>query len=79
MRIYAEAGLGNDHFLSTEFEDDTQEYRLPIFKRPKNVSGYYLRIWVLKTVLIVSTNEGFKISKKDRNRLKILFGISGTE
>jgi len=77
-KIFAEIGFGNDTFLSTEIENSDKEYRIPKFLKPKNVNGYYIRIWVFKTVFVLSTDSGFKIKKKDRNKLKILFGISGT-
>jgi len=76
-KIFAEAGFGNDTFLSTEIEKNGSEYRIPKFVRPRVVRGYYLRVWIFKTVLILSTNSGFEIKKRDRNKLKILFGISG--
>lgn len=76
-KIFAEIGFGNDTFLSTEIESDDKEYRIPKFIKPKIINGYYMRIWIFKTVLILSTNSGFEITKKDRNKLKILLGISG--
>jgi hypothetical protein len=77
-RVYSEIGFGNKTFLSTEIESSDHEYRINRFLRPKSIDGYYIRIWVLKTVFIFSTNSGIKLSKKGRNALKILFGISGT-
>jgi len=77
-KVFAEVGFGNDTFLSTEIENDGKEYRIPNFINPKIIKGYYLRFWVFKRAFILSTNSGFEIKKKDRNKLKILFGISGT-
>ncbi|MBP6855816.1 MAG: DUF3977 family protein [Candidatus Pacebacteria bacterium] len=77
-KVFAEIGFGNDTFLSTEIENGDDEYRIPKFVKPRIISGCYLRFWVFKTVFILSTNSGFEIKKKDRNKLKILFGISGT-
>lgn len=77
-KIFAEIGFGNDTFLSTEIESKDGEYRVPRFVRPKVIQGYYFRFWILKTVYILSTNSGFEITKKEKNKLKILFGISGT-
>ena len=38
----------------------------------------YLRIWIGKRVLmIIATKNGFSSKRKDRARLKILFGIEG--
>ena len=76
-KVFAEIGLGNDTFLSTEFEEVDSEYRVPKFVIPNKIQGYYFRIWIFKNVFILSTNEGFETNKKDRNKLKILFGISG--
>ena len=79
MKIYAEAGIGNETFFSTEYEEGENEYRVPKFEKPKHVFGYYIRIWILKTVYVLSTNDGFEITRKSKNRFKFLFGISGTD
>lgn len=76
-KVFAEVGFGNDSFLSTEFEDGESEYRVPRFILPDKIHSLYLRFWVFKTVIVLSTNDGFEIKKKDRNKLKILFGIGG--
>lgn len=76
-KIYAEVGFGNDTFLSTEIESDDREYRIPKFIKPKVVEGYYFRVWLFRLVFILSTDSGLKIEKKSKNRIKILFGISG--
>lgn len=78
-KIFAEIGFGNETFLSTEIEENNREYRIPKFIVPKKIIGYYFRFWVFKTVFILATDKGFKIKKKDKKRLKILFGIYGTE
>ena len=76
-KVFAEIGFGNDTFLSTEIEEGNSEYRIPKFIKPKKINSYYLRFWIFKKVFILSTNHGFEIKSKDRNKLKILFGISG--
>ncbi len=76
-KVYAEIGIGNGTFFSTEIEEGESEYRIPKFLKPPKVNGYYLRFWIFKKVFILSTNDGFEITNKDRNKLKILFGISG--
>ncbi|MDP2665091.1 MAG: DUF3977 family protein [bacterium] len=76
-KVFAEIGLGNDTFLSTEFEEGESECRVPKFVLPKKIHGLYFRFWLFKTVFILSSNHGFEIKKKDRNKLKILFGIGG--
>jgi len=76
-KVFAEIGFGNETFLSTEFEESGSEYRIPRFIKPEKIKSYYLRFWIFKKVFILSTNHGFEITKKNRNKLKILFGISG--
>lgn len=77
MKVFSEIGLGNGTFLSTEFEEGDNEYRVPKLIIPNKIRGFYFRIWMFKSVFILSTNDGFETNKKDRNKLKILFGISG--
>lgn len=76
-KVFAEIGFGNETFISTEFEEKNSEYRIPKFIFPNKITGLYFRFWVFKNVFILSSDQGFKINKKDRNKLKILFGISG--
>lgn len=76
-KIFTEVGFGNDSFFSTEIEEGDYEYRVPKFVKPKKIIGYYFRLWIFKKVFIVSTDNAFKIIKKDRNKFKALFGISG--
>jgi hypothetical protein len=77
-KVYAEIGFGNDTFINTEIEnEDDSEYRVPKFVKPPKVIGYYLRFWIFKKVFIFSTYKGFEIRTKDRNKLKILFGVAG--
>lgn len=76
-KVFAEIGVGNDAFLSTEFEEENNEYRVSKFIFPNTINGFYFRFWLFKNVFILSSNHGFEIQKKDKNRLKILFGISG--
>ena len=77
MKIYAEVGIGNDTFFSTEYEDGDREYRVSRFVKPSHVMEYYVRIWIRKTVYIFSTHEGLKKVSKDKNRFKFLFGVGG--
>jgi hypothetical protein len=76
-KVFAEIGFGNDTLLSTEIESGDTEYRIPKFIKPKSISGYYVRVWILKTMLVLSTDGGFRMRQRNRNKLKILFGISG--
>jgi len=56
-RVYAEIGIGNKTFLSTEIEKGNKEYRLNKFIIPKKLEEIYLRIWIIKLVIIVSFFE----------------------
>ncbi|MFA6523969.1 MAG: DUF3977 family protein [Candidatus Paceibacterota bacterium] len=76
-KVFTEIGIGNDTFFSTEFEEENSEYRISKFILPNKITGFYFRFWLFKKVFILSSNKGFEIVRKDRNRLKILFGISG--
>lgn len=76
-KVYSEIGLGNDTFLSTEIEEGESEYRVPKFLRPPKIIGFYFRFWIFKKVFIFSTYNGFETRIKDRNKLKILFGMTG--
>ncbi len=76
-KVYAEVGFGNETFLSTEIEKGDIEYRIPGFIRPKNIDTYYFRFWIFKKVFVLSTKNGFELKSKNKNKLKILFGIGG--
>lgn len=75
--IYAEIGFGNETFFSTEIEEDEKEYRVAKLIFPKKIKDLYLRFWIFKKVFIFSIKDGFVIMNKDKNKLKILFGIRG--
>jgi len=77
LKIFAEIGYGNPNFLSTEIEKGEQEKRVSRFVIPPKIEGIYFRFWVGKRVLVLSTKNGFSLKKKDRVKLKILFGIEG--
>ena len=76
-KVYAELGFGNDTFLSTEVEKGKREYRSPKFILPKKIQGIYFRFWIFKKVLVLSSFDGIKLQSKDKNKLKILFGVQG--
>lgn len=76
-KIFAEIGIGNKTFFSTEIEEGENEYRVPRFVFPSKIKEFYFRFWLFKNVFILSSNYRFEIKKKDRNKLKILLGISG--
>lgn len=78
-KVFIEIGIGNGAFFSTEFEEGNNEYRVSKFVLPDKITGFYFRFWLFKKVFILSSNQGFKTSKKAKNKLKILFGISSGE
>ncbi|MGX9818213.1 DUF3977 family protein [Lactococcus lactis] len=76
MYKYIEIGLGNHWLIRTEVEEtDGSEWEV------KGVSGeikyvsFYLRVWVLKKVIIIDSKEGMKIQRKNRKSLKFIVGI----
>lgn len=76
-KVFAEIGIGNDTFFSTEYEEGDSEYRVPRFIIPEKFTGIYVRFWLFKKVLIISTKNGIEVVKKDRNKFKLLFGVRG--
>jgi len=77
LKIFAEIGYGNDTFCSTEIEKKDLEHRIKGFVMPPKIKGVYLRFWIGKKVLVLSTKNGFSFGKKDRVKLKLLFGVEG--
>jgi len=77
IRTYSEIGIGNETFTSTEIETNNKEYRVKRFIFPKNVEDLYVRIWILKTVIVISLCGGISLTKKDRNKFKLLIGLGG--
>ena len=77
LDIFAELGFGNGTFFSTEIEKGRYEKRVSKFIIPPVVKGIYLRFWIGKSVFVLSTKNGVSLKKKDRTKLKILFGIEG--
>ncbi|WJH36603.1 DUF3977 family protein [Paenibacillus sp. CC-CFT747] len=76
---YMEIGFGNRWFLRTELEEeDGTEREIKGIHRPFRVKSVYVTIWVGKTVLILDSKEGIRITKKPENRLKAVIGFVGT-
>ena len=66
-------GLG----VSTEVEHpDGSEDRRPGFKK-MHISSIYMRIWMFKKVLILSSSNFIELKSKPRNNFKIIIGLSG--
>ena len=78
MKMYAEVGIGNETFLSTEYEDESgDEYRRNGF-RFASVQSIYLRVWIAHRVIILDSKERFKMKTTSRAAFKLLFGIHST-
>ena len=78
-RTYAEIGIGNGSIVSTEIETEHGEVRVPRFVAPRHVDDVYLRFWIGRRVLILSTKNGIKVTRKDSRNFKLLFGLGGQE
>jgi hypothetical protein len=74
---FIEFGTGNTWVVRTETElEDGTEYEEKGIIRPIKFQSIYLRIWFLKTVVIVDYKEGFKKMKKNRTAFKLIIGIT---
>ncbi len=76
-KVFAEMGIGNGSFLSTEVEEGETEYRVPRFIVPEKILWLYARVWIGRRVFILSTREGFVLQEKNRNNFKVLLGVGG--
>jgi len=85
-RIFIEYGLDFDNnptgfgkSIEIEYKDGSEE-RVKPFKIRLKDTKHYFRIWIFKTVIIITLSEKrFKIKNKLRNNFKIVYGISGLE
>jgi len=75
--IYAEMGVGNGSFFSTEIEEGTKEYRMNRLMFPRRLEEIYLRLWVFRLVFILSFFKGIFVQKKPHSRFKLLVGLGG--
>ncbi len=80
-KIFIEYGLDFDNnkfglgrSIEAEYSDGSEE-RFKTLTHSICNKSYYFRFWIFKTVFIYSKN-GFEINNKNRNNLKIVFGIS---
>jgi hypothetical protein len=72
--LYSEIGIGNGSLVSTEIERKKDEVRvngwmMGVFR------SIYLRLWLGKTVIVIDSVDGLKVTKKSRRKVKILLGI----
>ncbi|MFC5772807.1 DUF3977 family protein [Ectobacillus antri] len=73
---FIEFGIGNKWIIRTETElNDGTEFEEQGIVRPIKLQSLYLRVWLGKIVVILDSKEGFKKTKKNRNKVKIVFGI----
>jgi hypothetical protein len=73
---YIELGIGNTWIVRTEIElADGTEYEEKGIVGPIKFYSVYMRVWIRKTVWIVDLREGFKKTKKNRNKFKIILGM----
>lgn len=73
---FIEIGIGNTWIVRTETElEDGSEFEERGIKGAIIFESFYLRIWFLKTIIILDSKEALKKMKKKRNSLKLLLGI----
>ena len=77
IQIFAEIGLGNTTFISTEIEKGVHEKRIARFIVPPRIRGVYIRIWVYLFVIAFSTNRLVNWQRKNKTKFKLIFGIEG--
>jgi len=77
LNIFAEFGIGNATFLSTEVEQGEKEKRVAKFILPPKIKGFYIRIWLFKVVVAFSTNRLINWQRKDKVKFKLIFGVEG--
>ena len=77
MKIFAEAGVGNSTFFSTEIERKELEHRVKGFIIPPKIESFYIRVWIGKRVYAFSSNRFFNTTYKGRVKFKLIFGIEG--
>lgn len=75
---YIEGGIGTRWLVRTETEhaDGTESEHRGV-ERLSVVRGVYLRVWLRKTVYVISTRDGFKQNRKSRIAFKGVVGIEG--
>ena len=76
IRIYNEIGIGNQWFICHEREQGEHESRHKGFAKIK-IEAVYLRFWIGKKSMVISTNDGITFKRRSRNEFKVLFGYSG--
>ncbi len=76
---YIEFGFSNTWLLRTETESEGgTEIEEKGVVGPIKVQSAYIRIWIFKTVIVLDSQEGFKRTKKNHNKCKLLIGVVST-
>uniref|UniRef100_UPI0038B3C001 DUF3977 family protein n=1 Tax=Paenibacillus allorhizosphaerae TaxID=2849866 RepID=UPI0038B3C001 len=71
-----EFGVGNTWLVRTEIElEDGSETEARGIVGPILYHSLYFRIWIGKTVFILSSKEGLKKTAKTRRAFKLIFGV----
>nr|WP_248930928.1 DUF3977 family protein [Paenibacillus hamazuiensis] len=74
---YIEIGFGNTWFIRTEIEKENgTEYEVKGIAGPVKFHSMYIRVWVGRTVFIADVRHGLKAGKKNRQALKLVFGVT---
>jgi hypothetical protein len=64
MKVYTEIGFGNETFINTELEDNNGNETRQAGFVSFSLKGIYLCVWAGYKVFVVSTVNGFSITKK---------------
>jgi hypothetical protein len=74
---FIEVGVGNRWIIRTETElNDGTEFEEKGIVGPIMLQTVYIRLWILKTVFILDSKEGYKKMKKNRKAFKLILGIT---
>ena len=73
--FYAEIGIGNDSFISTEIEKGEEEYRINSFF-VSEIRSFYLRMMIGHRIFIIDTKNGLVLQRKPYKKFKLLFGVT---
>ena len=83
MDVFIEYGIDFDNNKyglgkSIELSDNKKEIRIKKSIKLKIVKGFYIRLWICKKIIILSTfTPILKLQNKSRYNFKIVFGIAG--
>ncbi|GKV57933.1 hypothetical protein NCCP2222_38800 [Sporosarcina sp. NCCP-2222] len=73
---FIEFGIGNKWLIRTEKElCDGTEVEEKGITSPIHIESIYVRVWLWKKVMIVDSEEGIKVGRKNKAKVKIILGI----